>query len=404
MEQDIAVAAYKARSSEEKNKVYLQILAILVTMPAFIDTINVVINQFGLGSTSLVTAAVYICVLLYAVCKVRFLALTDLLLLSGLYSLFILTYILFPESREYVFSTEMIIVYVFFMIPGAIAIRKIKSFEGFFELLYPYATAATVSGAMLLMFFRYDEYLVYMDFSYAMLPSVCALYYAFRTRAKRLWPFALFVAGFMEMFIFGARAPLLFLLLFVLAYELMRTDKQLATKTVLTLAGVGIVVLFTVFEDAIIGWLSTNPIFSGSYFLEKISSGNLLESKNRDMITEHCLQRLSTMGMEISGFWGDREYCAGQDYPHNIFLEILMSYGWIFGILAILLLGLLCIKALLKKGVARDAALFLLVALWGRYLISGSYIEEGKFWIGLFALIAIACGKTKVDSAGNNKS
>ena len=255
-----------------------------------------------------------------------------------------------------------------------------------------------------MLFLEYEKYLVYMDFSYAMLPVVCALYYAFRTRKKRLLPFVLFAAGFLEMFTFGARAPLLFVLLFIAVYELLRTDKRLSIKIVLMVAFAVAVVLFGVYEDTIIAWLNTIPMFSDSRVLRFLSAGKLMESESRDMITMYCEQRINTMGMAVSGFWGDRKYCGGQAYPHNIFLEILMTYGWVFGIIAFLLLALLCIKALLKKGINRDVVVFLLVSLWGRYLISGSYIQEGKFWIGLFALIAVAFGcknikKTSIDFA-----
>ncbi len=390
MTKDITVNAQKVSALEEKNRIYLHILALLVTMQTFIEVINVMINQFGLGNSSVATAAIYLIVLAVALWKVRFVAITDILILAGVYSLFALNYLLFPETRAFAITDGMMVLYVFFIPLCAIVIRKIRSFEAFFEVLYPYAAAAVAVGGGILLFFNYEEYLVYMEFSYAMLPSVCALYYALRTRQKKLSAGMFFIAGFVEMFTFGARAPLLFVLIFIVAYELLRTDNPPSLKIVFVAVGIIAALLFSYYEDSIIDWLNTIPIFSGSRVLDLLSSGELLESESRDMIKEFCYYRIQTMGMEISGFWGDRKYCAGQAYPHNIFLEILMTYGWIFGILAILLLGVLCLRALLKKGTSRDVALFLLVTLWGRYLISGSYIQEGKFWIGLFALIAVA--------------
>lgn len=392
MTKDITANAQKVGALEEKDRIYLHILALLVTMQIFIDFINVVIKQFGLGNASVATAVAYIVMLAVALWKVRFVAITDFLVLAGVYSLFVLNYLLFPETRAFVFTDSMIVVYVFFMIPCAIAIRKVRNFDRFFEILYPYAAAAVTAGGMILLFFNYEEYLVYMEFSYAMLPSICALYYALRTRQKKLMPAVLFVSGFVEIFVFGARAPLLFVLAFIAVYELLRTDNPLPLKVVFVAAGALAVVVFSYYEESVLNWLNTIPMFSGSRFLETLSAGELLESESRDVITFYCYQRLETMGMAISGFWGDRKYCPGA-YPHNIFLEILMTYGWVLGSIAILLLGLLCLSVLLKKGSRRDVALFLLVTLWGRYLISGSYIQEGKFWVGLFALLAIAFGK-----------
>jgi hypothetical protein len=106
------------------------------------------------------------------------------------------------------------------------------------------------------------------------------------------------------------------------------------------------------------------------------------------MIWQSCFARLSNMGFFVGGFFGDREYCIGV-YPHNIALEILMSWGWILGTMLLLAILILIVKSMRTKGVYRDVAWFYIMTCFSRYLLSGTYVREGKFWISMYVLYAV---------------
>ena len=93
------------------------------------------------------------------------------------------------------------------------------------------------------------------------------------------------------------------------------------------------------------------------------------------------------MGLSISGFFGDRSFCLGYAYPHNIIYEILMSFGWIFGIISILFYAYELLRAFFHN---KEVTIFIFLTLFTRYFISGSYLTEGRFWITTALIIAIS--------------
>ena len=140
--------------------------------------------------------------------------------------------------------------------------------------------------------------------------------------------------------------------------------------------------------DDILYLVANLPYFENSYLVRSFLRGKLFNTDTRQVIWQNCFERLATMGLSISGFFGDRAYC-GSVYPHNIILEILMSWGWIIGGIIIIYLLLMIVQGLLKKGTERDVCIYIVLACLSRFFMSGTYIREGKFWITLFVLIAL---------------
>lgn len=113
----------------------------------------------------------------------------------------------------------------------------------------------------------------------------------------------------------------------------------------------------------------------------------------RSEIYDFCMNRISTMGIEISGLFGDRPFC-GSVYPHNFIYEIMMQFGWFFGPIILLLYLYLIIYSLRYKR-NRQAAIFILCALLLKFMLSGSYLLSGQFWIATCSLIAISKSQSK---------
>ena len=79
-----------------------------------------------------------------------------------------------------------------------------------------------------------------MDYSYSLLPAVCAAYY-YQAKGKNIEeektssfiPMIMFVAGIIEMAAFGARSGILYAVLFVGVLELLRKDISIQKNNVL---------------------------------------------------------------------------------------------------------------------------------------------------------------------------
>jgi hypothetical protein len=379
------------------NIVHMENLAYVFFMPILIGLFNVVINQFGLGSASSMTKFVYIASLIVLLCRVRKnLLKSDLLILFAIYFIIAVSYVLFSDTRELLIGINMLIIYVFFIPICVFSIRKIKDWSLFFFVLRKIGVIAVAMAAFILIFLDYEKYLIYMGFSYTILPFIAALYRAFREERKVI-DIIMFIIGTVSIFVFGARAAILFLTLYIVLYEITRADKNLQFKIITTIVISLASVTINLNADNIITALSRLSSFDNSRFLTQLIKGSLFESKSRDVLYEVCINRINTMGLEVTGFLGDRAYCTGYAYPHNFVYEILMSWGWIFGVLILLWMLWLFVKCLVHRdAMRREIALFMIITGFARYMISGSYLIEGKFWIMLFAMIALSKGWNKI--------
>lgn len=188
-----------------KENTRIKFLAFVIIMPAYIDVLNVLLNTIGIGMTSVVTACIYIYVLISLIlkCGIRKI---DFFYLIGFYLVFLLNYVFFSSTRSEMLSQGMIIVYIFFIPYGLFSFKNVVNWDSFFSYLYKYAKWAIISGGMMLLFLPYDKYLGYMDYSYSLLPAVCAAYY-YQAKGKNIEeektssfiPMIMFVAGIIEM-------------------------------------------------------------------------------------------------------------------------------------------------------------------------------------------------------------
>lgn len=372
---------------------YLNMFSWLLVMPVLQDFFFVVCDFLGLsGVSSFVSAVFYIATLLVTVAFGQK-KIVDLFILAAAYLPFFLNYLIFTDTRSYLGDMSMVMVYLFFL-PFAVLIPlKINDWSRFFERFFPFAVSAVVLSALNLHMFREGAFLNYMDFSYSLLPAVCAIYCFTRIEAlkkKEIVPKVIavssFVIGAVEIFAYGARASFLFLLMMIYCFEMLYTSVNFTKKIGYSLFFLILSLLFVLFQNEIFGALSSISLFDDSRMLAKLVEADLLKSEGRQIIYDQCVNRISIMEFDILGILGDRplfDFC----YPHNFFYEVLISYGWLFGCIFIISLFAMFFRALIKYDKA--VCLFLLFSLFMRFCISGSYVVEMKFWLFLFALISI---------------
>lgn len=383
---------------EYKQKRCFSNLGMLLLMPVVIDFFSVIIRQSGISSSSMVTLLVYGIVLV--VVFIRTLRITsfnevvkDLLLCGIMLVPFLVNFLFFEETRRYMVSPEMLLVYFFYIPIAVCSLRKITKWDEFFDALLKPGMMAIGLGIIILFCMDYQKYLVYMGFSYALLPFICVFYRVARLKNNIVY-YGFFFAGMVSILIFGSRAAIGWAVIYVIIFEIFRADRSCGFK-VISFSALGIMaVMLLVNINVIITTAMKINAFKGSYFLKNLAEGRLLKSGSRNELYTACMNRLSTMGVSVSGFFGDRDYCVGFAYPHNIFLEVLMSLGWILGLIAIIVYIICMIRAVLDKDPAKcEVAVFVVITMLARYVISGSYLTEGKFWIATVLLISLISKK-----------
>ena len=126
--------------------------------------------------------------------------------------------------------------------------------------------------------------------------------------------------------------------------------------------------------------------------VDSLINGTLTESKGRSLIYSMAIDLIKTGGPFGRGFYGDRIYIGARfrwGYSHNVFLELLVSFGTIGGTLAIVALFAMVIWLYKAATTTTRQVIFitLLVASF-KLLLSSSFWYEPTFWslIGLSIL------------------
>lgn len=372
----------------------IDVACITIFTPVLVEMVSIIFKLSGFQDTALFTAGFYIITTLFCFYKTKSISQVSILIMSLIFTLFLITYLFFPSRGIYIFASPMIQNYVFYIPLGAACVLRINNWDHFFEKFNIYAIIAIVISLLGLTFLNYGLYIGYMEFSYTIFPFVIGLYLCIRKIKRwKIQNVVFFFIGLIEMLSFGARATILFSILFILTYEFFGYHSKKNSIKTKFVAGIVIVLVIFVFlnYDAILNYLSNFYIFSNSRLIKMFMSDRLIDTTGRELLYDKCKEYIASMGLSINGPFGDRQFCLliNQPYPHNFFYEILMSFGWIIGILIFISLLLMCLTILVNNSTEKDILIFSFFGFFSRYFISGSYIQEGRFWIFLFALISL---------------
>ena len=375
------------------DKYNLRILSAVLFVPLFIEAFTV----FRHGSNSIMTGLIYIGVLIYSLFRIRRqITGIDLYILGAIYAFITLNILLFPSTVEYYQTVVMYMSMIFYVPVGCFVVRHIKNWNNLFDEIKPFAIGGVLMGIYIVFIgdIGFDEeYFNYMEFSYSILPFVAALYVI--ARRERTWKFLwfiLFAFGTLCMVIYGARATILFLLLFIAFFEFLNGTSK--SKIYVLVGFILVIAIIAIFFDNILLYLSGIDALKNSRLIVKAVAGQLSDGGDRDILIEDSIKRICSMDLEIPGIFGDRAYIRGI-YPHNIILEILMQFGIFLGSM-ILLFMLYVIYIDVIRTEFGLVSVYLCCVLFGRFLFSGSYIQDGSFWLWLFCMLSIFKFRYKV--------
>jgi len=323
---------------------------------------------------------------------VRGLNSADVLILLCIYGFFVLNFLIDPSRSEHYVSGIMIAIYITYIPIAVCVVRKIKDWNYFFDgcrvfcllaLMVSLGTVFTHESEELM---RY-EFISYMPYSYFMLPFILCSYVLARRKKSLLW-LAVFIALYSSILSHGARNAVVMPILFVCAYEVFTGS---LTKRIVTFAVIlAIGILLYVFLDKIMYALSLLPFFENSRLVTKFLAKAVTSGGERDLFINEGIRRLLHMEMEVPGLFGDRAYISGP-YPHNIFLEILLQFGWILGtFMCVGILYIIVYSIFFSRN--KVMGLFLFFGLFAKLILSDSYVMYSNFWLWLFASISLCYG------------
>lgn len=356
------------------------LVCMIIALPVVLNILNTILSSlFGIKNTSSITLLLYfflLCLFAYRVLQYRILTVQKFLLYSSVIIIFLLNYLLFPKSREYFLSDSMLLVYVFFLPVAVVLFPEISDWNEVFKQLNVFSLVA-ISLSLIIVLSGLTQSLNYMEFSYSLLFFVGIAIYNYSNNLSII-NLIFIILGILTILIFGARATVFFAVacLLVFFFEKRKT-KALVLVALCVICGVIIILM----DDVITSYLTELYHKTDSYFLRNLLHGNLFKSEGRDYINEKCVEALNTMGLSVFGLFGDREIVYPEAYSHNFFYEVLLSFGWLFG-LTILIVFFYFVCSLFFKSNPEYKKILIIVFLcyFARYFISGSFIQEYQFY------------------------
>lgn len=372
---------------EHKNKIFINILCTVLFLNVFLNfLIPLVRVYFGFSSTSLLTIALYLIMLMYFIYigyKFKVYNLFKLFIYFLIMFIFIINYLYFENARMYLISENMILIYVFFIPISIFFVSNIKNWNDLFEISRKYSKAAIILSTLVLILNLNSE-LNYMEFSYGILPFICIMLIDC-LESYKFSKLIYLVCGLLVLLLFSARSPLLFLIMLLIYWLLTNLSKLKGFITTVVIISFILLVIFN--ADSLFLYISNINSEMNSYVLSNLLNGDFFNSDTRIIIYEESKRIISNMGFHMYGLFGDRNLTSGV-YSHNIIYEVLISFGWILGSIFLFLIVFIILSAyFLEKNEKLILALFSF-SLFARYFISGSFVMEQMFY--MYIAIAIS--------------
>lgn len=324
--------------------------------------------------------------LLFAMCLwslgivLKRIKLTTLLIPMFLLLAYVCSYTLYPETRQYMFTSFTDLVenkaYWLFIysLPAFLFIRRIWNYEILLKYLLNFALVSLLcSFGTLVIYLSQDSQPGYMNFSYDLLLTTVLLLYGFFTKRKRHYLFGGIAGGGM-MFFCGARGPMLCLMFAVILYVLFMSEKQ-STKILATVGILAAALIILVFWEPVLTLLFNlaKSLGISSRILEKMVDGTLTDDSGRGTVRSELVPVLNILG---HGLYGDRVVTGGR-YAHNLFLELAIQFGLLMGTFLIVFLLLLLFSGMFTKD--REKRLLFLAFFCSSFIklmMSSSYLSK----------------------------
>ena len=364
-------------------KIALSVLLFLVwTKSTIVDYIYGFLLRFVSPemSSSMIASVCAICVIILLTQFIKYSRIQDFLFVVVCIGVFLTTYYTHPE---YATQLDENLYFTYIVAPTffvGIILSNIDCERYLYQLSY-IGVVAVFFYKMIYGGSSLDRDAEDMANAYALLPFTLMVCIDYINNPKIV---KLGVLIFAVMFIFsmGTRGPLMCLGIFGILYLVLKLFKEGVNKLYVAIISAGIVTI-VFFKDIMIllSSLMTSFGFSNRIFI-KLSEGNILQSDGRDLIQEILFAKVLENPWTGYGVCADRFFI--ETYSHNLFLELVISFGLPITILITLAIVLYLVKAL--KGNSMGNCIFILALFscsFAHLLVSGSLIQSHLFFLFL---------------------
>lgn len=375
----------------KRNESFLTITYLLMILMPLYDCVMYGLHVLHLN-LPLRMLHLYLLVMIYmVVLMVKYrLPLKNMLVALGIISFYGISYLWTTEqARVYFNNTDVSAVLLVFIPVSCICTARIADWHNLFNKKLYLIIADVIIVVSLLSKINLFDTSDYMSFSYRLLPlwGIC-LISAYCFGHKIQWIFL--GIGIFEGLVFGARAPLVYLIMMAfIIWLLLSGDDLKRHKYTHLLPAILAFTAAIVFVEFFLPMMMSS-FTDVSYVLRRLQGNSLFESTGREQLFAACRKEIANMGFTIHGLFYDRTVLPNGWYAHNFVYEILLSLGWFFGVPLIIFILCFIIKTFVKQNnsgkiiVAYASCSFFL-----RYIFSGSIFDETEFMLFMAMLYSL---------------
>lgn len=298
----------------------------------------------------------------------------------------LLSWIVFPQNNEFL----LVYAIYFFTIclPLSIYCYTIMDYTILLKKLKNISLAISIVSLGLLItdvtnFIQFNGGAYDMSFSYSCLLPCIILINDYSKNKDKYVLVAIFIL-FITILLYGARGPLYCILVYI-ALLLFEKRIKAITKAFILFSATIIILTYKLLVNTLFNFLFERGIYSRTIDLLAHHELNLLTG--RDAIYSKLIAEFTIHPFAIRGIASDRVSTGA--YSHNVFLELLYSFGSILGGICIILLVYFVFKSLITRNeiVHKEILIIFLCCGFVPLLFSGALWTNFYFWI--FILLCI---------------
>ena len=316
----------------------------------------------------------------------KILKIRDVLFVLCCIFFYVLNFLIFPENEPYLsarFFSFSILVLPYFFVGVALDLKKYLNVFyfisvlsigicAFYQLIYAQSSSYTGEASVS----DYNMSLAYGILPHVLMSSWIAL------RDLKIWKILVMLLGVFLLLALGTRGPVLCSVLFIVVYVLLfKPSKHKAFKNIIVIS-VGVYILrflnqFMFLMQGVVMQAGLSTRIFDKYF-----EGELETSEGREFITSKLLEELKTEN-PLCGFGILGSYNYVDNYPHNIFVDFVFSFGWLVGTILLMSILILIIWAL-RYVKSQDDRVFLIILICAGIVhlcMSGTYLDSTMFFM-----------------------
>lgn len=218
-----------------------------------------------------------------------------------------------------------------------------------------------------------------MSMSYQTLPHVCMVVYC-TLKQPKWYTILTSVVGVFLIIAFGTRGSLLCFIVFTLLYLfLIRLRTSLLFDVVIAGAAFLIIKLFDILFYTVNSLILS--VGMSNRILMFFDEDDLSNSTGRDSISAMLYRAMDNAPIFGYGFGGDRQLV--NTYSHNLYLELIVTFGWIIGTILFVLLLFRIIVSYAKAQLTEEKVFILLLASCSivKLMLSNTFLNEPNLFL-----------------------